>query len=62
MIAPIIVLLLLFVGLVAGIRLLGKRIPRVVSITVIVVAAAGFAWLACFAIALSSVQCLGSCG
>lgn len=55
-------LLLLFVGLVAVIRLLHKHIPRVVSILVIVVAAIGCAWLAYFAIAMSSVQCLGSCG
>jgi hypothetical protein len=62
MISKLVILLLLFVGLVAAIRFLHKHIPRVVSILVIVVAAIGCASLAYFAIAMSSVQCLGSCG
>jgi hypothetical protein len=62
MIVKLVILLLPFVGLVAAIWLLRKRIPRVVSILVIVVAATGGAWLTYFVIALSSVQCLGSCG
>jgi hypothetical protein len=62
MISKLVILLLLFVGLVAAIWLLYKRIPRVVSKLVIVVAAIGCAWLANFAIAMSSVKCLGSCG
>lgn len=62
MISKLVILLLFFVGLVAAIWLLHKRIPRVVSILAVVVAAIGCAWLAYFAIAMSSVKCLGSCG
>ena len=60
MIGKLVILSLLFVSLVTAIRLF--RVPRVVSIPVIVVAAIGCAWLAYFAIAMTSVQCLGSCG
>lgn len=62
MISKLVIFLLLFVGLVGAIWLLRKRIPRVISILVIVVAAIGCAWLTYFAIAMSSVKCLGSCG
>lgn len=62
MIFKLLILLLPFVGLVAAIWLLRKRIPRAISILVVVVAAIGGAWLAYFVIALSSVGCLGPCG
>lgn len=62
MIVKLVILLLPFIGVAAASLLLRKRIPRVVSILVIIVAATGGTWLAYFVIALSSVQCLGSCG
>lgn len=62
MIAPIAILFLLVVGLVAAIRFWHSPVTRVITIVVGVVAAIGCAWLAYFAIALSSVKCLGSCG
>lgn len=62
MIAPIAILFLLVVGLLAAIRYRHKPVTRVTTIAAGVVVAIGCAWLAYYAIALSSVKCLGSCG
>lgn len=62
MIGKLAVLVLPFAGLFIAIWYFRNRIPRVISIPVTVVAAIGCAWLIYMAIALSSVQCLGSCG
>ncbi len=55
---PILIGLLLAAGVFVAIRFWHKPITRIVA----VIAGLGIAWAAVYLIALSSVQCLGSCG
>ncbi|WGY72706.1 hypothetical protein KEC55_23285 [Burkholderia cepacia] len=57
-IGPIVIVLLLAAGVFAAIRFWHMLVTRIVT----VIAGLGIAWLAVYLIALSSVQCLGSCG
>ncbi|HIH2750890.1 hypothetical protein L3V59_33740 [Burkholderia aenigmatica] len=59
---PILVVLLLAAGVFVAIRFWHKPITRIFTVIVAVVAGLGIAWAAVYLIALSSVQCLGSCG
>ncbi|OXI36790.1 hypothetical protein [Burkholderia aenigmatica] len=55
---PILIGLLLAAGVFVAIRFWHKPITRIFT----VIAGLGIAWAAVYLIALSSVQCLGSCG